>query len=521
MRLVIARCPARSDTWFLFYPHVLLSVQGVRTPDGSLEKKIHGSSGRWAGPARRYRFRRTALDNRTMLMRILENLFVSIWNRLADRRRGARRESGSLELGHEVVDGETSRRRVTLTSRERMRHVLVLGKTGSGKSFLLRHMAAQDIAHDRGFIYFDLHGDATPFLLGTINLRERREHRHYSDRVILIDPSDQIMSIGLNPLEAESPDFVRIAEVAEILKRHWGLDHFGARTDELLRNALYVLSANHLTLVELTPLLAQSGFRAACLRNVPNADVREYFDLRYDPLSEGMQATMREPILNKTSAFTADPKFRHIVGQAQSSFSFCEAMDAGKWIIVNLAKGRLGAQALTLGSLIFTMVKNALFARSSQSLCTLYCDEVQNFVSQGSEIETVLSEARKTNTGFVGAHQFMDQLPQDLRAALFSVGTQVFFQLSSSDAAQVAQMLDGSRTFAGRLKNLRQRHAVLKTGSESWVEIRIPTVHDPQFDYIDLSNRVRYTQGRVRAHVERDIVARQKQLHRSGEEDLA
>jgi len=455
-----------------------------------------------------------------MMIRFLEQLIAGLWNRLARRRRGARFEGGSLDLGFRVVDDETTRRRVTLTTQERMRHVIVLGKTGSGKSFLLRHMCAQDIARDRGFIYFDLHGDATPFLMQVINARERLEHRHLSDKLVLVDPSDPIMSVGLNPLEQESPDFVRIAEVAEILKRHWALDHFGARTDELLRNALYALSANGLTLVELVPFLTNGAFRASCLTKVPNADVRQYFELRYGRASEAMQATMREPILNKTSAFTADPKFRHIVGQEHSTFSLREAMDEGHWIIVNLAKGRLGAQALTLGSLIFTMVKNALFARTKDRLSTLYCDEVQNFVAQGSEIETVLAEARKTRTGFVSANQFLDQLPSEMQAALFSAGTHIFFQLSSADAVQVSQVLDGGKPLAERLKNLAQRHAVVKAGADRWAEIRIPDVISPKVDYIDLLNRVRYTRGRVRAHIERDIAKRQENFLTNHEEAL-
>src|SRR5580700_6388183 len=338
------------------------------------------------------------------MIRFLELLIAAIWNRLAARRRGARFQGGSLDLGLRVVDGRTTRSRVTLTSRERMRHVVVLGKTGSGKSYLLRYMCEQDIEKDRGFIYLDLHGDATPFLLRRINARERREHRHLSEKLIVIDPADPIMSVGLNPLEQEAPDFVAIAEVAEILKRHWGLDHFGARTDELLRNALFVLSANHLTLIELTPLLADSGFRTACLGNVANAEVRGYFDLRYDQASDAMQATMREPILNKTSAFTADPKFRHIIGQQQSSFTFQEAMDEGYWVIVNLDKGRLGDQAQTLGSLILTMLKNALFTRRQRTLYTLYCDEIQNLVAYGNSLETVLSEARKFGVSIVSAN---------------------------------------------------------------------------------------------------------------------
>src|ERR1700744_1623108 len=206
----------------------------------------------------------------------LEHLLSSIWNRLTDRRKEAREQAAGISLGLQVLDDAATRRAYTLTCQTRTTHVAVLGKTGSGKSSLLRSMAQQDLAAGRGFIWFDLHGDATPFLLRTIAERERKLQRHLSDRVVLISPADREVSVGFNPLEQESPDFVRIAEFAAILKQRWGLDHFGARTDELLRNALYVLSANGLTLLELDPLLTKSGFRATCLKNVRNAEVRKY-----------------------------------------------------------------------------------------------------------------------------------------------------------------------------------------------------------------------------------------------------
>src|SRR5207245_4929237 len=226
---------------------------------------------------------------------------------------------------------------------------------------------------------------------------------------------------------------VRIAEFAAILRERWRLDHFGARTDELLRNALYVLAANGLTLIELAPLLIHGGFRAGSLKRVANAEVRQYFELRYNEASEAMRAAMREPILNKTSAFTADPHFRHIVGQEHSTFSMKQAMDEGDWIIVTLEKGKLGVQALTLGSLVFTVIKNALFTREKRSLYTLYCDEIQNLVAYcPGAIESVLSEARKFGVGIVSANQFLDQHSPEMRAALLAVGTHVFFQLSST-----------------------------------------------------------------------------------------
>jgi hypothetical protein len=327
------------------------------------------------------------------------------------------------------------------------------------------------------------------------------------------------MSVGLNPLEG-ADDFVRVAEFSEILRDRWALDHFGARTDELLRNALYVLAANGLTLLELSLLLTHTGFRASCMKKVSNAEVRQYFELRFDPLSEAMRAVMREPILNKTSAFTADPHFRHIVGQAQSTFSLREAMDEGSWIVVNLEKGRLGEHALTLGSLILTMLKNALFSREKRSLFTVYCDEIQNFVARESGIETMLSEARKFGVAFVAANQFLDQYPAEMRAAILAIGTHVFFQLSSADASQIAQALDGGKPLTERLKNLPARHAMVKSSSDRSVEIIVPTVLEPKVDYTDLVNRTRYTRGRVRAHVERDIAERQKQFTQTTHEAL-
>jgi hypothetical protein len=289
--------------------------------------------------------------------------FIATIKKLLHRRG---REFSFLTLGVRVIDDEVTRRPFVLNALTRMMHVAALGKSGSGKSSLLKYMSQQDIEADRGFVYFDLHGDATPFLLRTIAAPERRLRRQLSDRLVVIAPGDPELSVGLNPLEQESPDFVRIAEFAEILKRRWHLDHFGARTDELLRNALYALSANAMTLLELAPFLTHSGFRTSCLKRVANDEVREYFELRYDQASEAMRATMREPILNKTSAFTADPHFRHIVGQTRSTFSMKRAMDEGYGVIVDLQKRQLGEQALTLGSLIFTVVKNALFTREKK-----------------------------------------------------------------------------------------------------------------------------------------------------------
>ena len=450
-------------------------------------------------------------DNRTMLICLFEQLVAAIWNSLVGRRRGARSEGKGVNLGFCVEDDRITNKHLTLSSARRSMHIAAFGKTGSGKSSFLRYLAEQDILANRGFLYFDVHGADTPLLLRVINARERAEHQHLSGRTILIEPGDPIVSVGLNPLEGQGSDFVRIAELAQILKNRWRLDTFGARTDELLRNALYVLAANGLTLVELALLLTHTGFRKSCLTKVENAEVCQYFELRYDQASEPMRATMREPILNKTSAFTADPHFRHIVGQV-STFSLKRAMDEGYWVIVNLAKGQLGEQAMTLASLILSALKNTVFAREKRSLFTVYCDEIQNLVSYGGGIETILSEGRKFQVPIVSANQFLDQHSAEMRAALLSVGTHVFFQLSSTDATQVGQALDGGRSLAERLKNLRQRHAIVKSGSDPWVEIAVATVREPDVDTTDLVNRCRGLWGRSRVVIERDIAKRQAEF---------
>ena len=169
-------------------------------------------------------------------------------------------------------------------------------------------------------------------------------------------------------------------------------------------------------------------------------------------------------------------------------------MDDGAWVIVNLEKGTTGRAGAHLGEPHpHDAEERACSPATKRSLFTVYCDEIQNFVAQGSGIETMLSEARKFGVAFVAANQFLDQYPAETRAAILAVGTHVFFQLSSADAAQVSQALDGGKPLAERLKNLPARHAIVKSSSDRWTEIVVPTVIEPKVDYTDLLNRTRYT----------------------------
>lgn len=454
------------------------------------------------------------------MKRLLEKLLARMWNRIASPTRRAPRRG--LQLGFLVRDDYQTRVQVEIPQAKRSQSIALLGKSGHGKTSLIHFLAQQDILARRGFAAFDLHGDTTPFLLGMIAAEESRAGCDLSEKLIVIKPTDPLYSVGLNPLEGTAGHgrFIQVSEFAQILKQRWHLESFGARTDELLRNSLLAIAENELTLLELVPFLSHTEFRAACLKRVTNPEVRQYFELRYDVASEAMRTVMREPILNKTSAFTADPHFRHIVGQTKSTFSLRESLDQARWIVWDLPKGQLGEQSITLASVSFTAVAHALFARKTRRLFTLYCDEIQNLAAHDSAIETVLSEARKFGVGIVSANQFADQYPPAMRSAILAVGTHVFFQLSSADAQMIATALDGGKPLAELLKNLPTRHMVVKSGSERWQEVVVPPINEPKTDFADLYDRCRNRWARKREEVEREIVARQTIARRNREEAL-
>jgi hypothetical protein len=443
------------------------------------------------------------------MKQLIEKLFAAILNRLATWRKSVVRESG-LKLGLRVSDSEVTDKHVAIPATRRPEHIAILGKTGTGKSTLIRYSCYQDIEAGHGFIFADLHGDATPKLLSKVAEQEAEEQRDLSEKLIVVNPADPEFSVGLNPLEGvvAGNRFVRILEFTEVLKHRWNLHSFGARTDELLRNSLYAIAENDLTLVELMPFLSNDAFRVACLQKVTNPEVRNYFESRFDQASPAMKAVMREPILNKTSAFTADQNFRHIVGQVKSTFSLLDAMEQGKWVILNLHKGLLGEGAVTLGSMFLTTIKNTLFSRRKRQLFTVYADEVQNLVALGRDVETMLSEARKFGVSICTANQFLDQYPSEMRSAILAVGTHIFFRLSSSDAQCISGALDGHRPLAELLRNLRPRHLVVKSGSDPWQEVVVPDLKDPSTPWVDLYKRSRQRWARPRSVIESEITDR-------------
>jgi len=447
-----------------------------------------------------------------------ETITSRLWNRIVGLRR--KRATDGLLIGLALEDGRLSKHNIFLPRSKRPEHQAIFGRTGTGKSSLMLSFILQDLAAGRGFAVIDVHGQLTKLILQAAADHERRLRKSFSESLVLIQPADPEFSVGLNPLEnlRGQSVFSMIAEFTQVLKHRWHLDSLGARTEELLRNSLHVLADCRLTLVELAPLLTDASFRAICLRKVTNNEVRGYFESRYNAASDAMQQALSSPVLNKITGFTADPRFRHIVGQPKSTFSIPDALEQGQIILLDLSKGQLGEQALTLGSLFLAKLKTSVFGRRSRKLFTIYADEVQNLITADSGLDSLLSECRKFSIALVTANQFLDQLPTQVRSALLAISTHICFQLSSGDAQAMAAAFDGGKALAELLKNLPQRNVVMKSGAQPWRRAVVPRVAVPNADYSDLYDRCRERWARKRSEIEDEIMRRQPTAKRSAAE---
>ena len=411
-----------------------------------------------------------------------------------------------LILGWEVADGEVTNRLSGISTRARCEHIVILGKTGSGKTSLIKSMLEQDIRSRNGFLCIDLHGDLSPFIFDRIAQEERRTREDLSTRTVLIDPADPLRAAAFNVLSSKSPfGTVAVSEVVALLKQRWSLDYFGARTEELLRNCLYLLVEQGRVLTDLIPLLVRLSFRAELVQKSVEKQVKAYFRERFDQWSEAMQAVAREPILNKVTAFTSDPAIRHLVGQSKSSFEPIEALDRGYWIILRLPKGQLGDNAETLAALVLTKFKNAIFGRRSKNLFTIYADELQSLVSSASTFETLLSEARKFSVSIVTANQHLQQHSPAVRAALLSAGTQLFFRSSPEDAPHLAATLNGGKAVEQHLKELPNRQFLARVGEYSSLEIYAQAITPMKHDTKPLLQRINQRWTRPREEIENEI----------------
>lgn len=419
--------------------------------------------------------------NWNVLDRCLVNILEGVNSFLRPKRDSALNSTSSNNLLIGVSKNLYNPRyeeKVSMSPLDRLRHIYICGATGMGKTCLIYSMIKQDVMKGRGFALIDAHGDLTNKILNFMALPESTNEKlsiedlSLQNRLILIEPFNPDWTTAFNPLESEDKGnpYLQVSEMLYIFKKVWKDVIWGPRMDELLRNTLITLAENELTLLEIRPLLTDQLFRNKVIEKVTNSEVRDYWLTRYNQLSEKMQAVYREPILNKVSIFVSDPLIRNMIGQRKSTVNFRKAMDEGKWILLNLSKGRLKENCYLLGGLFITKLQQATLSRSDipeekRRNFFLYVDEFQNFA--GNNFLDILSESRKYGLGLVFAHQNFDQIDRELCSSIFgNIACQIFFRLSSQDAQKVTADVDSN------LKKLCFNRLVdLKVG-EAFVRIK-------------------------------------------------
>lgn len=319
-----------------------------------------------------------------------------------------------------------------------MHHLYAIGKTGAGKSTLLQNMAIAQIENGSGVCIIDPHGDLSETLLNYIP-KER------INDVIYFNAADIDYPIAFNPMNGvyrESSPLV-VSSLIEVLKKIW-LDAWGPRLEYILRFSLLTLMEwPGSTLLDIQPLLTDASFRKEIRLQIKSDPVRNFWIHEFEKYSASLRTEAIASILNKIGAFTAHRLLRNIIGQQKSSFQIQEVMDRSKILICNLSKGEIGEDAAALlGSMILTALQNAALARAAipedkRAPFYVYVDEMHSFATL-SFID-MLSESRKYKLGLFLTHQYLDQLPENIRSAIFgNIGTLISFRVGAGDARYVA-----------------------------------------------------------------------------------
>src|SRR5216684_2161749 len=363
----------------------------------------------------------------------------------------------------------------------RTQHLGIIGLSGSGKTYLIEHMIRQDVQRKTGFAVFDVHGDLADSVIRYLAERGAADPEVY-DRTVIIEPFDPERSFGFNPLQQKphTSPFRVSEEFASMLHKRWQEASLSPRTEELLRNCFYTLSCNDETLLGLPDLLGDKGFRNGLVEKLPPGPIREYWIERYDKASAKMQAFIREPLLSRISSFVMDPLMRDAIGQKESTLNFRDAIQNGLWVVINLAKGRLGENSTILGSMLFTKLELDIMSladvpEQERKLFAVYADELQNLT--GDSFGRLIAEARKYRVAIVAGHQFWQQLEPSLRQAMLAVGSRVLFRLHYHDATELAgELAAGEKNRYIRLLTMLERgEAVGRLGHTRPVLVTIPS----------------------------------------------
>lgn len=407
---------------------------------------------------------------------------------------------------------------VYLADDDRRRHLYLIGQTGTGKTTLFLNMIVQDIMAGHGVGVVDPHGD----LIEDILLHIPPE-RHQD--VILFDPRDTERPLGFNILEvkdAAQRDLV-VNEVVQILTKlaaRLNPESIGPMFEHYLRNALLALAQDpEATLVDVPRMFVDAPFRTKILRHVTNPTVRQFWEQEFAQSQRGqLSADMLSYVISKLGRFIGNEVVRNLIGQARSAFDVREVMDQRKILLCNLSKGSLGdINSDLLGFVLVSKIQIAALGRANipereRSDFYLYLDEFQNFTTDS--IATILSEARKYHLNLNLTHQFIEQLEEHIREAVFgNVGTMISYRIGVNDAEFLAKQF--APTFSEydllRLPRFTAVIRMLASGTpQRSFSLNImppPTGGDPdQREAVRQFSRARY--GRSRSDVEAEILAR-------------
>ncbi|QHN42597.1 type IV secretion system DNA-binding domain-containing protein [Candidatus Mycosynbacter amalyticus] len=344
---------------------------------------------------------------------------------------------------------------------DRSRHVYIIGQTGAGKSGLLELFALSDVYHNQGYAIIDPHGD---FAIN--NMKFIPAHRIKD--VVYFNPADTAHPVGFNPLEVTDPNMKSniSSEVIGVLKRMFG-ESWGPRLEYILRyTILALLDRPETTMLDITRMLTDKKFRKETLDYCTDTVVLQFWKVEFASWNDKFVAEAIAPVLNKVGAFTANPVIRNIIGQPKSTFNIREIMDDGKILVVNLSKGLIGEDnAGILGSFLVTKIQLAAMSRSDipnvedRRPFYLYVDEFQNFATDS--FATILSEARKYGLNLTVANQYISQMSDTVRGAVFgNVGTMISFRVSAEDAQILAQQFQ-PQFEANDLLQMHNRHFIV------------------------------------------------------------
>lgn len=367
---------------------------------------------------------------------------------------------------------------------DRGRHLYILGQTGVGKSGLLELLTISDIHSPYGFAVIDPHGDYALSILRRISAERAKD-------VIYFNPADMDFPIAFNPMELSDPKLKThtVSELIGVLKRMF--ESWGPRLEYILRYSLLaLLEYPDATMLDITRILTDKNFRKEVLGYVTDPVVGNFWDVEFASWNDKFAAEAVAPVLNKVGAFTANPIVRNIIGQPRSSFNIRQIMDERKILIVNLSRGLVGEDnASLLGALLVTKIQLASMSRADIPSTErvpfyLYVDEFQHFATDS--FATILSEARKYALNLTVANQYIAQMSQEVKDAVFgNVGSMIAFRMGADDARGMLRYFE-PKFEEYDLVHMHNRHFVLnmtidgeKSPAFSAVTIDLP---DQRFD---------------------------------------